>query len=169
MIRREAEVAGRRSVALYSDCETYRYSLSRRWSDGPLLTYVMLNPSKADEHHNDPTIERCERRARMLGFSAFEAVNLFAYRATDPAELKAAAEPEGKENQQVILDATQNTDLLLLAWGVHGDHLDQAGRMTPSFTPFAPHCLGTTKSGAPRHPLYVSYKIAPEPWVPLTK
>ena len=66
------------SEAVYSDCETYRYALTREWGAGPRLLWVMLNPSTASERSNDPTVERCERRSRAMGFGGFRVVNLFA-------------------------------------------------------------------------------------------
>ena len=73
------------SVAVYSPCERYRYLLTRVWDGaGPRALFVMLNPSTATEFQNDPTVERCERRARALGFGAFRVANIFAFRATDP-------------------------------------------------------------------------------------
>ena len=67
------------STAVYSDCERYRYSLTRIWNPaGPKVLFVMLNPSTATEVQNDPTVERCERRARALGFGGFRVTNIFA-------------------------------------------------------------------------------------------
>ena len=58
----------RQSWAIYSDCERYRYTLRREWGGGSGgVTFVMLNPSTATEVQNDPTVERCERRARAMG------------------------------------------------------------------------------------------------------
>ena len=55
------------SEAIYSDCERYRYALTRTWDEsGKRALFVMLNPSTATEVQNDPTVERCERRARTL-------------------------------------------------------------------------------------------------------
>ena len=65
------------SVAVYSPCETYRYELTRTWDpDGGKVLFVMLNPSTATEVQNDPTVERCERRARALGFGGFRVCNI---------------------------------------------------------------------------------------------
>lgn len=47
------------SWAVISDCGRYRYELGRRWDDGPLLEFDMLNPSTANAERNDPTIVRC--------------------------------------------------------------------------------------------------------------
>ena len=156
--------------AVYSDCERYRYSLTVTWNpEGRRLTYVMLNPSKATELANDPTIERCERRARRLGYGAFRVVNLFALRETSPARLKAARRPEGPDNLAHIVEATRWSNDILAAWGVHGAHRNQAGKVISSLTDSGAPIfhLGLTKQGHPRHPLYVSYEQKPESWLEL--
>jgi hypothetical protein len=69
VITRRFQKGDAASVAVYSDCERYRYSLTRVWDDaGRRALFIMLNPSTATEVQNDPTVERCERRARALGF-----------------------------------------------------------------------------------------------------
>ena len=93
------------SVAMYSACEAYRYELTRAWNaTGQKVLFVMLNPSTATEFQNDPTVERCERRARALGFGAFRVANIFAYRATDPKVMRGMADPIGPENDAAIAD-----------------------------------------------------------------
>lgn len=167
LITRRHDDGDRVSSAIYSRCETYRYALTRVWdADGKRLVYIMLNPSKATERANDPTIERCERRARALGYGGFRVCNLFALRETDPAKLKRAKHPEGPDNMDQIMGALDWTDDVLCAWGVHGDHLDQAEKLLPLVRKSPKPCLilGLTKAGHPRHPLYMSYKIQPYPW-----
>ena len=84
------------STAVYSPCEQYRYSLTRVWDNAaPRVMFVMLNPSTATEVQNDPTVERCERRARVLGFGGFRVTNIFAWRATDPRDMRAAQRRTG--------------------------------------------------------------------------
>ena len=80
------------SGASFSPCGTYRYTLWRRWSFVPPATFVLLNPSTADATRNDPTVERCERRARELGCGGIRVANLFALRSTDPARYRASWE-----------------------------------------------------------------------------
>ncbi|GGE53509.1 hypothetical protein GCM10011517_21530 [Actibacterium pelagium] len=126
----------------------------------------MLNPSTADELRNDPTVERCERRARQMGFGAMRVVNIFAFRATQPQDLRKAAHPEGPLNDACLLEGAQWADQILCAWGVHGEHLDQGPKVAERLRA-AGHVLthiGLTKEGHPRHPLYVSYKVTPMPW-----
>ncbi len=156
------------SEAVYSPCQKFRYSLSRTWdSDGSRLLYVMLNPSKATELANDPTIERCERRAKQLGYGALRIVNLFGLRETDPARLKKARYPIGSDNTGQLTIAADWADDILCAWGVHGAHKNQADSVIPllrnSGKPLL--ILGLSKEGHPRHPLYISYKIRPQLWV----
>ena len=163
MIERRAEQDGIHSVAYYSPCETYRYGLARRWGRGAELLYVMLNPSTATELANDATIERCQRRAVKLGFEAMRIANLFAYRATRPEDLRRAEDPEGPENALLLRKWSEEAGVVLAAWGVHGALNGQGPRMARMLTGDVRH-LGLTQDGHPRHPLYVSYARAPEPW-----
>lgn len=167
LVERSHAGEGLRSRAVYSACGAYRYLLEREWAaEGRRIAFVMLNPSTASELRNDPTVERCERRARAMGYGAFRVVNLFAFRATRPAELRQAAAPEGPENMQTLDEACTWADLVLAAWGVHGAHRgagpDLAGRLRARGHVL--HHLGLTKEGHPRHPLYVSYTVAPQHW-----
>lgn len=168
MIVRHHATESATSSAAYSECESYRYSLTRIWeADAPRLLYIMLNPSKATELRNDPTIERCERRARALGFGGFIACNLFAWRETDPRALRRAVEPVGAENDLALLEAAGQSRMILCAWGVHGTHLDRADAVERLMRGAGHelHHLGLTRLGYPRHPLYVSYATRPEPWL----
>jgi len=164
MIRRSHISRGQRSTALYSDCETYRYRLMRRWGDADALAFVMLNPSTADEKHNDPTIARCESRARALGYGAVDIVNLFAFRATRPQDLKSAADPEGPGNQRVVRRAARAAGCVVAAWGVHGSYSAQNDRVLSWLKDVPLVALGETKDGHPRHPLYVRTDAVLRPW-----
>ena len=167
MITRTHSRDGMFSEAVYSDCGAYRYSLSRTWDDdGPRVNFVMLNPSKADEIRNDPTVERCEQRARRLGFGAFEVTNIFAWRDTDPHAMRRATKPVGPENDAMLLTAATRADQVIAAWGVHGAHKDRGAAVARLLdTAGRPlHHLGLTKDGHPRHPLYLPYARQPQPW-----
>lgn len=167
LVRRHETPDGWRE-AVYSDCEAYRYSLTVCWNPaGRRLLYVMLNPSKATELANDATIERCERRARQLGYGAFRVVNLFALRETSPARLRTAHQPEGAENVAHVTHGAAWCDDILGAWGVHGAHLNQGESTLPLLRESGKRLLhlGLTKHGHPRHPLYISYKIVPQTWL----
>lgn len=154
------------SEAVYSDCEVYRYLLTRSWAPGRKALFIMLNPSTATEVQNDPTVERCERRARTLGFGAFRVTNIFAFRATDPKVMRAAADPVGPGNDAAIQGSLPWADQVICAWGNHGLHLDRgagvAAMLRASGLPL--FHLGLTGAAQPRHPLYVSYDQQPERW-----
>lgn len=167
MIRRDHVTDAAASWALYSPCETYRYALTRTWDEGGRrLTFVMLNPSTASEVKNDPTVERCERRARTLGYGAFRVTNIFAYRATDPRDLKAAAEPVGAGNDTALREGVDWADTVIAAWGAHGAHLGRGMEVRDLLrdTEAELFHLGLTMGGHPRHPLYVSYAQRPQVW-----
>lgn len=154
------------SEAVYSDCERYRYLLTRVWAPGPKALFVMLNPSTATEVQNDPTVERCERRARALGYGAFRVTNIFAYRATDPKVMRAVADPIGPDNDAAILASAAWADSIVCAWGNHGLHLErgnQVARLLRATNAPLFH-LGLTGQGQPRHPLYVGYGQQPQAW-----
>lgn len=156
------------STALYSDCEKYRYALTRTWDEtGKRVLFIMLNPSKATEVQNDPTVERCERRARALGFGAFRVTNIFAWRETDPHKMRKVRDPVGLDNDRVILDGVAWADQVIAAWGTHGAHQDRGAIMTALLqTTGQPlHTLGLTKHGHPKHPLYISYTAQPQSWI----
>ena len=167
MIQRQHHANGVTSCAVYSDCGHYRTLLMREWrGSGPKLAFVLLNPSTATELRNDPTIERCERRARALGYGAFRVANLFAYRATRPKELVLQADPVGPENDAAILESVDWADTVICAWGVHGQYLHRGPQVEHLLRARRADLfhLGLTQAGHPRHPLYVSYVQQPLPW-----
>ena len=155
------------SVAVYSPCELYRYGLTRVWDAGAgKVSFVMLNPSTATEVQNDPTVERCERRARALGFGAFQVVNIFAWRATDPKLMRAQPDPIGVGNDAAIRAAANWADQVVCAWGSHGAHLGRGAAVEALLRGMGQplYQLGLTIAGQPKHPLYISYDRQPELW-----
>jgi hypothetical protein len=168
MITRQHLKGDAASVAVYSDCERYRYLLTREWSIGRKALFIMLNPSTATEMQNDPTVERCERRARTLGFAGFRVTNIFAFRATDPKVMRAQADPVGPFNDQAIAESAAWADQIICAWGSHGTHLARGQAVTDVLrsTGKPLYHLGLTKDGAPKHPLYIAYTVQPALWLP---
>jgi hypothetical protein len=142
--------------AYLSEDGLYRYSLTRDFGtlDGEgICTFVMLNPSTADATQDDPTIRRCIRFAREWGFDRLKVVNLYALRATDPKQLWLADDPVGPENDHVLSLAFGSSALTIAAWGATARQTRVAEIMS---WPMRPHlCLGLTKDGHPRHPLYL--------------
>jgi hypothetical protein len=165
ILRRHATGATE-SEALYSECEAYRYRLSRTWGEGARLACVMLNPSTATEVRNDPTIARCEGRARRAGFGGVDILNLFAFRATRPADLRKADDPVGEGNEVELLRTVERAGVILCGWGVHGGFLGAGDRMRSLLRARGlPLChLGLTRHGQPRHPLYVGTAVDFQRW-----
>lgn len=152
-IKRESLLA---SHAEFSPCRRWRYSLTRHgWPGGRgRITFVGLNPSTADEKTDDPTIRRCIRFARDLGYARLDMVNLYAWRSTDPKALWLAEDPVGPENDDVLRTKFGRSDLIVAAWGVNA-RPDRLAEFARTFGGWPFHALGTTKDGAPRHPLYM--------------
>lgn len=145
--------------AVISDCGKYRYLLRRTWDHAkPRALLVMLNPSTADASVDDATIRSCIRLCREMGYGSFEVVNLMAWRATDPKELPMQpSQAMGPNNPRTIEAAVVRCDIVICAWGAH----PYATRFAPGVLDIvrlnrpAAYCFGTTKSGAPKHPLYI--------------
>lgn len=162
-----------RTYACLSEDGRYRYWLSRHW--GPSMraaVFVMLNPSKADAHKDDPTIRRCVKFARTWGYDALHVVNLYGYRATDPTVLKTVSQPIGPENDEHLIKAADlvraHDGILIAAWGNHAT-LARVEMGTAMLGDAPLHCLGTTQSGAPKHPLArgihrIPDDVTPQPW-----
>jgi hypothetical protein len=138
----------------------YRYTLGRKWGEGPRVLWVMLNPSTADHRKDDPTLTRCLGFSRGWDFASLEVVNLFAYRSKDPADLTRVFDPLGPENDRWINDAAARATEVIVAWGAKIPR-GWKGRPDRVLHMLRRHqapvrCLGTTKDGHPRHPLYLS-------------
>ena len=164
--------------ATISPCGKFRYRLWRRWSvTGPALTFVMLNPSTADGTHDDPTIRKCVGFAKLAGYSGIEVLNLFAYRATDPAELRKvglcladAIGPENDAGLRLAATCAAASELpIVCAWGAHARGLnrvlDVAALLMCAGAEL--HALDFTADGIPRHPLMLPYSATLTPYKPL--
>lgn len=146
----------------------WRYALWRVWEpDKPLYIALMLNPSTADHLTNDPTVEGICSRARKGRYGGVIVINAFAYRATEPADMKKADNPIGEHNDLVISHVIAEKDsFLLCAWGIHITHQDRGEQVQCLIRSnnARPHYLRLTGSGEPGHPLYIPRNIAPSAW-----
>jgi hypothetical protein len=150
-----------------SDCGRYRYSLRRSWQaggNGQVVCFLMLNPSTADALTDDPTVRRCMAFCRAWGYSALTVRNLFALRSADPAELLSATDPVGPAGDAHLL-AAATADLVVCAWGAKVP-FGRDRRALELLAGRRLHCLGLTRAGAPRHPLYVRGDAVPLPYRP---
>lgn len=151
------------SGALFSDCRIYRYALWRKWgsSGNGYAMFIGLNPSTADETHDDPTIKRCIAFADSWGYAGMYMTNLFAFRATDPKIMRKMYTPIGPDNDEHLQRLAKDAGVIVAAWGAHGTHMgrDQKVRaLIPNL-----HYLHITKGGHPGHPLYLPGELRPVP------
>lgn len=161
------------SMAVFSPCERYRYVLSRCWEGkvteavGRLPVFLMLNPSTADEMANDPTVERCQRRAKAMGYPGLIVLNLFAFRATSPKDMRAQHDPAGPRNDEMIETWTREAPLVICAWGNHGAHLGRSKQVKNLLREagITLYYLEMNGTGEPKHPLYVGYEHQPKEWI----
>ncbi|PHR54656.1 MAG: hypothetical protein COA43_16235 [Robiginitomaculum sp.] len=156
--------------AIFSPCRQYRYRLSQIWDERtPPLTWLMLNPSTADEVKNDPTVERCERRARMWGYGGSVVLNIFAYRATDPKDMRAHVDPIGPDNDEWLRKIARESAKaegaadIVGGWGEHGAHMKRGEAVLEIFRQEGGRlsALKINASGHPAHPLYIAYSAKP--------
>lgn len=153
--------------AVFSLCRQYRYLLWRRATIGmPFMALGMLNPSTADADEDDPTITRgigYAMRERLAGPLVW---NLNAFRATDPADMKASTDPVGLHNNAAIDLALRLAEITVAAWGTHGTHggRDQAVLRRCAAGQHKLHVLKLTKDGHPGHPLYLAKSLRPQLW-----
>ena len=169
--------------ALLSPCRNYRYSLWRLWRVGPLCNYlgfIGLNPSTADETANDLTITKCKGFAERFGYDGIFMFNLYAYRATNPNALLFAQKNEvdiiGADNIQTITKHAKRCQSLIACWGSQGPKVNKAielayysERLLHALSREV-YCLGTTETGAPRHPSRLAYSATLRPfWSPYSE
>jgi hypothetical protein len=154
--------------ATISECDVYRYTLERTWDESkPLVCFVLLNPSTADAERDDHTLRKGVGFAKLWGYGSLVFVNLFAFRATKPKDMKAAEDPVGPENDTFILSVAEEAHRVVLAWGTHGTHQGRDEKVLKLLTVGHAerlYCLGKTKHGHPRHPLTLAYDTPLEKW-----
>jgi hypothetical protein len=146
------------TAATISDCGQYRYRLERHWGDGPTALWVMLNPSTADSSNDDRTIGRCVGFSVREGCGRMLVGNLYALRSTDPAALLEHDQPVGWENFEHLRAMAKEASVIVVAWGSWKGVTPQLVKSVLESLAGAAtiRCLGRTKSGAPKHPLYVA-------------
>lgn len=151
--------AGADNGASFSPCRAYRYQLRRRWAPGPLLAWLLCNPSDANETGEDPTSRRCHSFSKAWGFGGDIIVNPFAVVDSEPSRLAIYTDPVGPENDRHILDAAHRCKGMIAGWGQLIPK-DMRGRLAAVEALVRPHialeCLGLNADGTPKHPLYLA-------------
>jgi len=144
----------------------YRYDLFRVWDLSlPSILFVMLNPSTANSVKLDPTVTRCRNYAIKWQYGTLYVVNLFAYKATNPKELKGALSPVGPENDKWIRKRAKEADKIIVAWGANSmvNWNSRSSKVLAILRKCKDvYCLGMSNGGHPVHPLYQPSGVEPE-------
>lgn len=156
--------------AIISADKMYRYSLTRKFGDGPAMLFIMVNPSTADEVDNDPTIRKCMGFARRHDCGSIVVGNKFAYRSTEVSLLKQVADPVGPENDKHLMDMMRGAKYAVVGWGslgklpprLRGRWMEIVDRARIAGVELK--CFSTTADGHPRHPLMTGYDVPMEKW-----
>ncbi len=151
--------------AYFSPCQKYRYALKIMWDNSlPLMGLIGLNPSTADQYKDDPTLRRVRGFAESFGCGGVIMLNLFAYRATDPREMKKQSDPVGVGN--TLDDLREWLSLCLgphiAAWGTHGEFMGRGREVLEGIRGLS--CLAKNSDGSPKHPLYLKSDLRPIPF-----
>lgn len=150
-----------KNTANLSKCRKYRFALWRTWDTSkPYVLFVGLNPSTADENTDDPTLIRCMNYAKSWGYGGVCMANLFAFRATQPEDMKSAADPIGSGNDKWLKKLSGDAGLVVAAWGNDGSFLGRSDQVRSLISDL--HCLKINKSGEPAHPLYQRASALPK-------
>lgn len=167
IVERDDSLLGDAGAAWFSLDRRYRYLLTRTWDATlPVMTCIMLNPSKAGAFRSDPTCTRCIGFARRENCGSLAILNLFAWQATDPRELHDCPDPVGPYNDHFITSYIYARGAVVVAWGTGGtlQGRDREVARLLAAMGVKVRCLGTTMDGSPRHPLYVRGDAPLIPW-----
>ena len=128
--------------AILDKTRQYRYALKRQWGadDENFVNFVLLNPSTADENIDDPTIKACIKFAQNWGYDGILVTNLFAFRATEPTDLKKAENPIGDQNDSYIKKYAKRSKIIVIAWGNHGNFLNRGEQVVKLLSQIKSHC-----------------------------
>ena len=146
---------------VFSADRRHRYTLIHRpnplfsSSGERLLMWVGLNPSTADESQLDPTLTRILGYSVREGYDGFIMTNLFAWRATLPADMKVAPDPVGPDNDRWLLECARRCGKVVAAWGSHGSFLGRDAHVCSLLNGIPMMRLTLNADGAPGHPLYL--------------
>ncbi|HEU5177875.1 MAG TPA: DUF1643 domain-containing protein [Burkholderiales bacterium] len=156
------EIAITPSGAQFSRCRRWRYLLWRRWDPSrPVANFLMLNPSTADELKLDPSCTRARNYAERWGYGGLIVTNIFGWRATDPKVMRSVKDPVGRGNDAAILRAAREAQVVVCAWGTHGEHLGRGTEVLELLKGIRLHALRVTADGHPSHPLYLPQTLTP--------
>ncbi|MGH9438412.1 MAG: DUF1643 domain-containing protein [Terriglobia bacterium] len=159
---------GASQLFMYSGDRCQRYAYSDIWNPrGTLVLWIMLNPGTGEtESRRRNTRERCKSWSRDWGHGGLLIGNLFSQRTKASKNLKGAANATDPLNRKAIVMLCGLSSEIVVAWGSGVRYAPSAVNQLPELKDAK--CLGMTKHGQPRHPLYVPSSVRPMPWAPNT-
>jgi hypothetical protein len=152
--------------AIFSSCKKHRLQLWREWdSNLPKVLFIMLNPSTADDQQDDPTLRRCKDFAKQWGYGGLYVGNLYSLRAVDPKTLLKVSKFNHRDNYKHLVSMVQQCQLVVCAWGNYpiikklGITLNVFNHLEQKL-----YCIALSKTGTPKHPLYLKNSLTPIPF-----
>jgi hypothetical protein len=147
--------------AKFSPCKKYRLQLWRLWDDQlPIIMFLMLNPSSADAHNDDPTIRRCVNFTKNWGYGGFYIGNLYPLISSKPKLLLESLSVSHSENKLNLDEMAEKCDKIICAWGnfeivkklgIPNDFLiDYKNKL---------YYISKSKNETPKHPLYLKSSL----------
>lgn len=144
--------------AVLSDDNLHRYILIRKWDDTqPCITFIGLNPSRADHQRNDPTTDKLEGYAKREFYGSLQLVNLYSWRSPKPRELiRNINQAIGPECDRFIRTVIKQSQRIVVMWGSqHFKAFDARAKEVLALVD-QPYCFGTNNDGQPKHPLFLA-------------
>ena len=154
--------------ATFSECGRYRYQLREVWDpSGPVVLWLMMNPSVACLEYSDPTLRRTGNFTRRWGYGGQLVGNVHAYRNTNKNRLLDVTDPVGPENDRMIMEMANEARIVILAYGQPPSSLRRRGDHVVNLLRRHPHLchLRLARDGTPVHPLYLPANLEPQPWL----
>lgn len=152
------------SGAWMSPNGTRRFLLWRAWPcpSDDIVSFVMLNPSDADEKKDDPTIRKCIGFSKSWGYGRLFVANLDPLIGSKPAELSLFTDDAyARFNTEVLVNVLKDSDVCVAAWGAHPEATDAGRRIVALAETLGVsqrlRCLGTNLDGSPKHPGRIAY------------
>lgn len=153
------EIGDSISGALFSDeNRRFRYALWRIWEKSKdALLFIGLNPSTANDIHDDPTIIRLVNFAKSWGYGGIYAGNLFSIVSANPEILffQACTEQLEGPNNMAIRKMRELTSIVLVGWGEWGKNAGKRPDAVLALLGEPVFCLKVNQSGESCHPLYL--------------
>lgn len=144
--------------AVYSSCDNYRYRLERFLGEGPVVAFILMNPSTATEYKDDQTVLMVQTVCKRFNIGRAIIGNLYAYRTKSVVNLKSQADPIGPNNDMHLRQIAKDADQVIVAWGspskvpenMRKRWRDVVGILDEVGKPL--YCLQHIANSHPRHP-----------------